>query len=256
MTVGKFLVKTIDSEEELRRACMLRYQVFQKETIGIQDSPDSVDSDQLDTDEYDFDADHLAIIDTQTSQIVATCRLNSSLFVNRFYTEQEFQCQELLDLSETKLEIGRVCVHPDFRRGAIILILWRAIAEYMIKTQTRILFGCGSVMTQDPKETALLYRHLLSLGKVRESQNIQPTSKYRFREFESLLSDTRHLPLTEAERVMAEAILPPLCQSYFDIGCYVPGVPAIDRDFKCIDFLTILKSDELNEKLRQKMFGI
>jgi putative hemolysin len=54
---------------------------------------------------------------------------------------------------------------------------------------------------------------------------------------------------------MAEALLPPLCKSYFDIGCYAAGTPAIDYDFKCIDFLTILEKRTLEPTLRKKMFG-
>jgi putative hemolysin len=254
MRVGRFLVKTITTSEELLQAFALRYQVFQVEVIG------SGTGYGLDSDGFDAGADHLAIFDEASgsggsAMMIATCRLNSSLFTKRFYSEQEFDCQSLLARPETKLEVGRVCVKQEFRRGAIILILWRAIADYLTKTGTELLFGCGSVQTEDPEETLLLYRYLVREGLLRENVDTSPIGKYRFSEFEKLLLSDADGPFTIAEKAAAEAMLPPLCKSYFDIGCYASGSPAIDREFKCIDFLTVLEMKTLDPKVRRKMFG-
>jgi putative hemolysin len=245
---GRFLVKTITDPIELHRAFLLRYQVFQVEMIGHENA------EGIDYDEFDELADHLAIIDTKTQQLIATCRLNCSLFVNRFYSEQEFECAALLNRAETKLEIGRVCIHSDYRKGVIIMLLWRAIAEYMTKTKTQILFGCGSVMTEDPNEALLLYKYLTEENKIRNEHAIAPTEKYLSKDFGKLIED-RPFKLNSEERSVAEKLLPSLCRSYFDIGCYAAGLPAFDREFKCIDFLTILESDELNPRMRQRMMG-
>ena len=245
---GRFLIKTINRSSELKQAFQLRYQVFQVEMIGH--APGFGE----DQDEYDAQADHLAVYDEKTQQMIATCRLNSSKFSKNFYSLQEFHCESLLQRKETKLEIGRVCVHKDFRKGVIIMLLWRALAEYMMKTDTQILFGCGSVMTEDAEQALLLYRYLEEDGKLRGHYDIAPTRKYRSEEFEKLLQREKK-SLTLDERVQAANLLPSLCRSYFDIGCFTSGPPAFDRDFKCIDFLTILESRDLNPKLRQKMMG-
>lgn len=247
-TAGRFLIRTIETPEELRRACLLRYQVFQVEMIGS----DILEGE--DHDEFDRLSDHLAIFDTKSNQIIATCRLNCSLFSNRFYSEQEFNCAPLISRPETKLEIGRVCVHRDFRKGIVIMLLWRAIAAYMEKTESRILFGCGSIATQDPTEAAILYRYLEEEGKIRPAFNISPSEKYRSVDFEKILSNYNR-PLERTERAQAESLLPSLCRSYFDIGCFAPGAPAFDREFKCIDFLTILDVNELSPQIRKKMMG-
>jgi putative hemolysin len=115
--VGHFTAKTIGTMSELNQAFALRAQVFQIEMIG------KTNFEGVDTDSFDLAADHLAIIDHQTGLMVATCRLSCSLFTNRFYFEQEFQCQELMARPEIKLELGRVCIHLDFRKGAILLML-------------------------------------------------------------------------------------------------------------------------------------
>jgi putative hemolysin len=123
MRVGRFLVKTISNSDELLQAFALRFQVFQVEMMG------SGLSYGLDTDRFDISADHLAIFDGKSGQMIATCRLNSSAFTEHFYSEQEFNCDSLLARPEPKLEIGRVCVHRNFRKGAIIL--WLCFGEYI-----------------------------------------------------------------------------------------------------------------------------
>lgn len=249
LKVGRYLIKTISSKEELRQAFSLRYQVFQVEKVG---------ADQLfgeDQDEFDAASDHLAIFDLNSEQMIATCRLNCSLFSRHFYSEQEFHCRELIQIPEIKLEIGRVCVHREHRKSIVIMLLWRAIAEYMKKTDTKYLFGCGSVMTEDPEQAYVLCRYLREEGKLRATFDIHPTEKYRSLEFERLYFNERD-SLTPQERVTAQELLPSLCKSYFDIGCFTPGPPAFDKEFKCIDFLTILNVDELSPQFRQKMFGV
>ncbi len=248
ITIGRFLIKTITTIEELQQAFLLRYQVFQVEMIGSERLTG------VDQDEFDRLSDHLAIFDSKTKQMIATCRLNCSLFSNRFYSEQEFNCGALIERPETKLEIGRVCVHRDFRKGIVIMLLWRAIAEYMGKTETRFLFGCGSVATLEAREAVLIYRYLEEQGKIRSTFNITPTERFKSADFENNLLLT-HSPLADKERAIAESLLPSLCRSYFDIGCYAPGAPAFDYDFKCIDFLTILDVNELDPKVRRKMLG-
>ena len=247
MTAGRFLVKTLSDPNDLKSAYALRYKVFQVEVVG------NTITEGEDHDEFDLASDHLAIFDTSTNKMIATCRLNCSLFSNQFYTAREFNCTQLLSRPETKLEIGRVCVQENYRKGIIIILLWRAIAKYMVKTKSKIRFGCGSVMTENPDEAILLYRYLSDQGKVRHNMDITPQETYQSAEFNRYLKAP--YSLSEQDRFHAESLLPPLCRSYFDIGCYIPGPPAFDHDFKCIDFLTVLESKDLDSRLRQKMFG-
>ena len=248
ISMGRYHVKTLSNSSELRQAFLLRYQVFQVEMIGHGDTAGE------DQDAYDSHNDHLGIFDTKTEQLVATCRLNCSLFSNEFYTAQEFHCEELIARPEIKVEIGRVCVHRDFRKGVIIILLWRAIADYMTKSKGQILFGCGSVMTESPSDAILLYRFLDEDQKVRTTFPTSPKTNYRSSAFDTLLLASTK-PLSPEQREAAKALLPPLCKSYFEMGCYITGIPAFDREFKCIDFLTILEMPELDGRIRQKMMG-
>lgn len=250
ISAGRFIIKTISSRDELSLALKLRYQVFQVEMVGHE----NLNSELEDCDEFDHDCDHLAVIHAETGKIVATCRLNSSLYGNKFYSEGEFNCRGLIERDEVKLEIGRVCVHQDFRNSIIIILLWKAIAEYMVLSRAKVLFGCGSIMTQSPQEAMLLYRYLIQENKVRHSPLINPTLEYQSLEFNDLLKYELHeQALSASEKKLAQTLLPSLCRSYFDIGCYVPGPPAFDREFKCIDFLTILEIHELHPRILEKV---
>lgn len=248
LEIGPFMIRTISTSDELSRAFALRYQVFQVEMIGHEPSHGE------DQDEFDFLSDHLAIFNSKTNEMVATCRLNCSLFSHQFYSAEEFECEEILKIPEVKLEIGRVCVHREFRNSIVVMLLWRAIAAYMVKTKARFLFGCGSVSTLDSRQAVIVYRYLKEQGKVREDFKVSPKLKYRSSEFEKFNADFGR-SLSEEESKEARKLLPSLCKSYFDIGCFTPGIPAFDREFKCIDFLTILDVNELSPRVRKKMLG-
>ena len=253
ISVGHFRIQTLSTPEQLSESFRLRYRTFQVEKIGVQGGHELSE----DTDEFDALCDHLGIYDDRTGQLIATARLNCSLFSKRFYSSQEFHCDALLELPGVKLELGRVCVHRDFRKGIILMLLWRAIATYMVKTETAVLFGCGSIDTQSAEDAVLVYRHLHAEKTLELIKGVRPTDRFRSPEFDRLLlQQPLSQVLTPNETARAQSLLPPLCKSYFNIGCYVPSTPAFDTAFACVDFLTVLETHRLDPKVRQKMMGL
>ncbi len=248
VTSGRFLIKTLTTRSELLAAYQLRYQSFQVEMAGMHAA------DGFDEDEFDLHADHIGIVDQKSGQLAATARLICSGLLNKFYSAQEFECAKLISNEKIKLEIGRVCIAKEFRNGIIVILLWRAIAEYVQQSKAEILFGCGSVLSVQPEEIVTLYRYLQEQNKIKTIEGVGPKEKYRSAQFEQLLSSTTE-PLSEQQRALAKKILPPLCQLYFNIGCFVPCTPAFDPEFRCFDFLTVLDLENLDAKLKQKMFG-
>lgn len=248
VTAGRYQIRSLQNEEERTKAFRLRFQVFQIELIG-----QSV-SGGLDQDEFDSIADHFGIFEVSSQELVGTCRLNCSLFTDRFYSSTEFSCASLLELPGTKVELGRVCLRPDVRRGVVLLLLWRGLAEYLKKANAKYLFGCGSVMTESPEDASLIWRLLLEDGHVRSIEGVEPLKEYSDSSFESLAKGPLN-PLTDFEREKALMLLPPLCKSYFDMGCFVPGPPAFDRKFRCVDFLTVLEVQSVSDRLKRKVLG-
>lgn len=242
---GNFILKTVTENEELVQALRLRYQVFHREMIG-KSKPTGID-----VDEFDFVCDHLVIKDKKSNQVIGTYRLNCSLFSDNFYSANEFHLDKLMALSGTKLELGRACIHKDYRKGIVISLLWRGIAEYMTKTKSRLMFGCASIKTESPRQAALLYRHFQLENRFHEEYLCPPTLDFQMPSLDLWIESMKR-PLTSEEQSEVEGLIPPLCRAYLKAGAYLGGEPAWDEEFKCIDFLTILEAENLNKALWRK----
>ncbi len=243
---GSFSYKTVTTQAELDEAFKLRYQVFHREIIG------KTETDGLDTDQFDEICDHLIIIENKTKKIVGTYRLNCSSHSNKFFSSSEFQIQNILDQNVIKLELGRACIYEEYRKGAVILMLWRGIVEYMTKANAQILFGCATVVTNSPDESALLYHYLKQNNQIDTKFNVVPTKDYEMKNIDTYI-EKYNRPLTEDEKSEAKKILPPLCEAYLNMGCLMSGIPAFDKAFDCIDFLTILEVEKLDPVLWKKL---
>ncbi len=243
--VGPFILKTVTEVDELKEALALRYEVFHREMLG------KTNSMGVDVDEHDFDCDHLIIKEKRSGKIIGTYRLNCSLFTDNFYSAKEFIMNGIFQQPGVKLELGRACIHKDFRRGIVISLLWRGIAEYMAATEAKVLFGCATVKTQDPRDAALLMRYFESKGQFTPGIRIRPTLTFTMPMLNFFLNETAPT-LSEEEIKQAELLMPALCRAYLKIGASIGGEPAWDRDYQCIDFLTILQREDLNRTLWKK----
>lgn len=56
--------------------------------------------------------------------------------VGDLYADGEFDLTRLRPLRAKMMELGRSCVHPDWRSGGAILALWGALAEFMHRSMT------------------------------------------------------------------------------------------------------------------------
>jgi putative hemolysin len=243
--VGSFQIKTVTNLEDLKEALELRYEVFHKEMMGKKNNYG------IDVDEFDFDCDHLIIKDLTTNKIIGTYRIRSTQFSDHFYSEKEFMMSSILQKPGAKLELGRACIHKDYRRGVIISLLWKGIADYISASNSDFLFGCATVTTDDPRKAALLTKYFEEDGRINPEFRARPTLKYTMpligmfkQEFEN--------PLTPEQKAEAKALIPPLCRAYLKIGAYIAGEPAWDKEFQCIDFLTILRREDLNESVSRR----
>lgn len=244
--VGHFEIKTAETNEELRRAFTLRHEVFFQEMQGVTGKG-------LDIDQYDIYCDHLIIKDLRTSEVIGTYRLNCTQFQNQyFYSENEFVIDSLLKLPGHKVELGRACIHKDHRRGLVISLLWKGIAEYMNKANADFLFGCATVKTEDPYIAALLSKYFVQENKVYMDASVVPQASTHLPLIDLWLNYFKENELSEQDKQKVEEVLPPLCRAYLKLGATVSSLPAWDKDFACIDFLTILKRDDLNKSQWKK----
>lgn len=240
-----FIVKTADSTEELHEALKLRHDVFLTELIHKSKRSG------MDRDKFDKLCDHLIIIDKRTNMLIGTYRLQSSLHTRKWYTDTEFYIKEIKLLPGIKLELGRACVHPDHRNGITIALLWEGISAYVEASGTSYLFGCSSIKTMDKEEIKSIYYYLKQNGHLCHEYRVRPRGKYKVPGMMQFLK--RHPDATQLiePQAMRDKI-PSLLNSYLKVGAKVCGAPALDRAFKCVDFLTLLDVSNLKRERVRK----
>ncbi len=232
---GSYIVKTIESRSELKEVMKLRYQVFHKE-YRKKKFPFGLDVESLDP-----VADHLVIIDKESDKIVGTYRLICSEFSNVFYSQSEFNIQGFFELPGVKLELSRACIHKDFRKGVVMNLLWRGLVKYMNEVKAKYLFGCSSVKTMDPKEVGLVVEKFRAEGQLlNPPMSAEPLPMYEMARLTAMLEDT-------AISKPIEEMIPALLQSYLKAGAKVSSSPALDKDFNCVDFFTVLDMESLTQ---------
>lgn len=200
---------------------------------------------RIDIDEYDFTYDHIVIIDKKSKRICGTYRMKTSLDDGHFYGQNEFYLDHFLKSPGIKLELGRACIHPDFRNGAVIDLLWKGIAKYARLTNARYLFGCSSVKITDIKKVGQLMSYLVEENMTSQEYGIHPTENFTM----------NGLSVLEETTAESKKLLPPLLRSYLQAGSKVHGAPALDIDFQCIDLLTILDLQQVQGSYARRYFS-
>lgn len=244
---SRFVIKTVQNGSELMDVLKLRYEVFYSEYVG--EVPEEGVS-GIDVDKFDILFDHLAIIDKKTDKTVGTYRLNSTKFSDKFYSAKEFRMKSIESLKGGKIELGRACVHPDYRNGVTITALWKGLGAYMNATDSRYMFGCSSIHAEDTFQIALIH-HWLGEHMDESHSDIIPRKKFRDARLAHMvakLSEERFAPFREA----AGTLVPPLLLSYLKAGGSVCGMPAQDRAFRCYDYFTLIDREKMDKGFIRK----
>lgn len=218
-------------EHEVREAQRLRYKVFAEE-LGAQLVPLEAG---LDQDRFDAFCDHLLVRDSAGGEVIGTYRIlppHQARQIGGYYSEQEFDFTRLAHLRDGMVEIGRSCVHPDYRGGAVITLLWSGLADYLRVRDYDYLMGCASIGMQDGGHTAAsVYRQLAETRLAPAEWRVFP----------------RH-PLALAQLDSRQPVsTPPLIKGYLRVGAFVCGEPAWDADFNTADLMLLLSVKEMNQ---------
>lgn len=236
----KYSLKTAKSMKELLNVFELRYQCF------LEENDESKISDGYDLDEFDGICDHIIIKSKEENKVVGTYRVISGLFSEDFYSQTEFSLDKFLMSEGEKLELGRACIHHAHRNGHVIDLLWRGIAEYIKLTNTKYLFGCSSIKTIDPRLTKGLVNYFQEEGHTSQSFDIRPLPSFDM--------NLGQVKMEESDPKTLKEAIPPLLRSYFSAGSKLHSAPALDKEFKCIDFLTIADVTQLNPSYKKRYF--
>ncbi|MBL8020059.1 MAG: GNAT family N-acetyltransferase [Leptospirales bacterium] len=234
-------VRIAQNQLEIEQALTLRYNVFNKELgEGLARSQ----STGKDRDDFDLYCEHLIVIDKATSEVVGTYRILSksrALQHVGFYSETEFDLTNIYRVSDEMAEVGRSCVHPDYRDGSVITLLWNGLAEYILKNNVRYLMGCGSLHSTDANEVNEVYAYLRDQNHlVDEALRVQPRSSHVHPEF-------REISLNSDIKAVTKR-LPPLIKGYLRIGARIGGKPALDREFGTTDLFIFFDAESVTQR--------
>lgn len=229
---SKLTLSLASTPEEVREVQRLRYKVF-IEAMGLSSLKNE---EGLDKDEYDAYCDHLIVRDSRTLKVVGTYRVLSpqaARKIGRFYSEQEFDLSRLDNLRNSIAEAGRACIHPDYRSGGVIMMLWAGLASFMKREKCEYLIGCASISLTDGGHNAAALYHALA------DTNLSPID-YRV---------IPHLPFPIEEREPGHSpTIPPLIKGYLRGGAWVCGEPAWDPDFHSADLFMLLPLAKLDSR--------
>ncbi|QDK37469.1 GNAT family N-acetyltransferase [Bdellovibrio sp. NC01] len=188
--------------------------------------------------EYLSDADLLAhhlVIRNDEQQIIGAYRVTLSTQTERFETEDDFLIEEFKKKPGIKVELAWACVHPDYRDGRVIHLLWRALSEFFKEHQVRYVFGLASVTTEGSEQVLDIMSYLKNENYVIAQNSITARHGY-FSENAVVLERAHTQPLRRR-------LLPSLLRAYLMAGALVCLQPVFDADLDCYDFMTVLDVD-------------
>jgi putative hemolysin len=233
----RFYAAVASGPLDVRAAQRLRYRVFGEE-MGVKLNGSNLG---LDLDPLDDYCDHLLVWDDETEVAVGTYRIltpHLARVAGGFYSESEFDLSRLAPLRDRVAEVGRACVHPDYRRGAVIKELWSGLLEYLIRGGFEYAMGCASIPTTDGGHTAAtLCRRLLQEHLGPEEQRVFPRRAF----------------VMEGWDEVANATFPPLIKGYLRIGAHVCGNPAWDPSFRTADLLLLLSITNMSGRYVERL---
>jgi putative hemolysin len=262
---GRYRLRMAETQADREAACRLRFKVF---NIELGEGLDSSYESGLDTDRFDAICDHLLVEDKGNRRVVGTYRMQSGGCAARnlgYYSEQEFNLAPYESLRAEILELGRASIDREHRTPEVLMLLWRGIAQYAGSMGLRYLLGCSSLNSNDPAEGWQMYRQLEncrvppefetaptatyacppgSYDRERQDANAQPSSCKS-----DGLSPNHSVAQSEPLKI------PKLLRTYLAIGARIAAPPAWDREFRTVDFLTLLDLQSLSAAARHRFLA-
>ena len=232
-------------EQDVREAQRLRYLVFAGE-MGASLTVPAGSPAGHDIDIFDPFCEHLLVRARtpggEPGPVIGTYRVltpASAQRVGGLYSDGEFDLTRLRPLRPKMVELGRSCVHPDWRSGGVILALWAALAEFMHRNELDTMIGCASVSMRDGGHFAA------SLWERLRHSHLGPVHWQ--------VTPRLPLPIDELQSDLpVEA--PALIKGYLRCGAKVLGPPAWDPDFNTADLPLLLRIEDLPPRYRKHFF--
>jgi putative hemolysin len=236
-----FTVHLAQTDDELKAAKRLRYQVFVEELGGGGSLVDH--ENKLEQDRFDPYFDHLLLTDRTRDQVVGVYRVmrsDQARAAGGFYSASEYDLSPLETSGRKLLELGRSCLHADYRGGVALYHLWSGLAAYIAEHHVEVLFGVASFHGTDPTEIAaplslLHHRHLAP-------RELRVTARPDAFQAMDLIAEQ------DLDRRAAMLQVPSLIKAYLRLGGFVGQGAYIDHGFNTTDVCLILDTERMNQR--------
>lgn len=254
---GSLEVRLAHDVKDVKASQRLRYDIFYKEMAAQPNLRMRVT--RRDLDNYDGLCDHLLVIDhakPAREAVVGTYRLlrqDVAMRHDGFYSQQEYDLKPLMStdfrrqmgLNRQLLELGRSCVHPDYRSTNTINLLWKGIASYLEEHNIAYMFGCASFPGIDPEAHADALSYLYHEHLCPDDFLVRALPE-RFEEMELRKPD-------QYEVRQARRALPPLIKGYLRLGCFIGDGAVIDHQFGTTDVFILLPVERVAQRYADRM---
>lgn len=238
--MSRLIVKIADSSEEIEHAFRLRYQVFVEE----EKIESMMNESGIEQDEYDEYCEHLIVRDEEKELVVGVYRMLPGYRVREkgIYTCTEFDLTGFREELPYALEIGRTCVHPDYRESRTMMLLWNGMLGYYGRDEFKYLMGCASVRVDDIQDLSVMYSYFNNKSYTIDRYQIKPLPTHRVEQLQYI---------GEVDEKTAFNKLPPMIKGYLRLGSEIVPEPVYDPIFRTYDFCMILTKDQMSNKYRR-----
>ena len=241
---GRYVVRLARTSEEVEAALKLRFEVF---NLELGEGLASSFRTGRECDEFDLDSQHAIIIDRLQRRIIGAYRLRTyeiAKTIRGFHSSREFDLSALPhEILANAIEVGRVCVIKAHRNSEAHILLLKSLGLCLMQNHKRYVFGTLSLSTQDPMAAGRIFDRLSTEGYLHPEYRLRP-----YPGFKCLWSK---LPETN----QSDGAISSWLKICLQLGAKLCGPPAINRQFRTIDFPIFLDGMQLHEMTGQISFG-
>jgi putative hemolysin len=232
-------VRLAATPDDVRAAQRLRYREFAEEMGARLHTAEP----GIDADRFDAHCAHLIVCRSDDDEVVGCYRILTNAAAERaggYYAQTEFDLTRILPLPGRTIEIGRSCVHPRYRSGAAIGLLWKGLARFIVAHGIDYLIGCASIpLATGTLRAQLIYERLARTHLASPAHHTFPRVP---------------LPRIQLTGVEPAVDVPPLISAYLRAGAQICGEPAWDPVFNVADLFILLRTDAMTARYRRHFF--
>lgn len=230
-TRGRYAARLAETEADVQAAQRLRFETFIKGRETAMHGPRAAG---LDADHLDGICDHLLVEDKRTGRLACCFRMlpmETGAEIDRSYSAQYYDLAALREYPHKLVEMGRFCVHPDFRDADILRVAWGAMTRYVDENGVELLIGCSSF--EGVKADA--YMDAFALLKER---HLAPKRWLPRVKAPRIFPFAKRLRIRRPDPKKALRAMPPLLRTYLAMGGWVSDHAVVDKDLNTLHVFT------------------